>query len=361
MKVMLVHRGFMPGGTERQVAVTAAELARRGHSVSVVSFHPGDAFSDLLLDSGVELVVLGAGRSALPLGLRREFRRHSPDVVLSYLAGANLVALLAGAGRKNAPLVIWGVRSTSVNLDDETLRGRVVYLLEPHAARFAGGVIANSTAGLEDALDRGMRPRRCAVVANGIMPSSDSPPFRAPSAPRMQLGFVGRLHPMKGLPVLFEALSMTQRVDLTVVGGGAPAYVERLRGSITALGLEGRVHMVGHLREPRERYRAFDCLVLSSVYGEGFPNVVAEAMGEYLPCIVADVGDSAEIVGDTGIVVRPDDAVALAEAICRMRDLSDEARLSMGIAAHERVASEYAAARLGSRLERILNEWTGGA
>ena len=58
--------------------------------------------------------------------------------------------------------------------------------------------------------------------------------------------------------------------------------------------------------------------ILSSSHGEGFPNVLAEAMLCGVPCIATNVGDSSKIIGDLGIVVSPKDANSLADAIERM-------------------------------------------
>ena len=58
-----------------------------------------------------------------------------------------------------------------------------------------------------------------------------------------------------------------------------------------------------------------DIHILSSSYGEGFPNVVAEAMSHGTPCVVTNVGDSSKIVGNTGWVVKPNDSKKMAKAI----------------------------------------------
>ena len=89
---------------------------------------------------------------------------------------------------------------------------------------------------------------------------------------------------------------------------------------------------------------ALDVLVSSS-FGEGFPNVLGEAMACGVPCVVTNVGDSAEIVGETGRVVAPGDMAALAQDIVEVLELSDEERQALGARARERVQARY---RIGS-------------
>jgi glycosyltransferase involved in cell wall biosynthesis len=79
----------------------------------------------------------------------------------------------------------------------------------------------------------------------------------------------------------------------------------------------------------------------SSSHGEAFPNVLGEAMACGVPCVVTDVGDSAEIVGDTGRLVPAGDMAGLARVLVEVLDLPPEARTTLGVQARARVEVNY--------------------
>jgi glycosyltransferase involved in cell wall biosynthesis len=97
-------------------------------------------------------------------------------------------------------------------------------------------------------------------------------------------------------------------------------------------------------------YNALDVLVSSSI-GEGFPNVVAEAMACEKPCVVTTVGDSAILVAETGICVSPGNPEALAESLLRMLALPTAERLRLGQKARQRIAENFS-------LQKMVNEYT---
>src|SRR5262249_26250415 len=122
-------------------------------------------------------------------------------------------------------------------------------------------------------------------------------------------------------------------------------------------GLRPQCHLLGRRDDDIANVTAaLDIASLSSSYGEGFPNVVSEAMCCGIPCVVTDVGDAALIVGQTGIVVPPRNPEALAEAWRTMLEMGAEGRRPMGLAARQRIKECFDIAEITSRYEHLFEE-----
>jgi glycosyltransferase involved in cell wall biosynthesis len=95
-------------------------------------------------------------------------------------------------------------------------------------------------------------------------------------------------------------------------------------------------------------------VLVSASASEGLPNVVGEAMAAGVPCVVTDVGDSARVVGDTGIVVPPDDPAALARGMLGIAKLAATERGALGAAARDRVTARYSVDAMVSDMAAAL-------
>ena len=82
-------------------------------------------------------------------------------------------------------------------------------------------------------------------------------------------------------------------------------------------------------------------VLASSSFGEAFPNVLGEAMACGVPCVVTDVGDSAEIVGDTGRVVSACDMISLARELINVLSFTSDAKSAIGVRARKRIENNY--------------------
>src|SRR5207248_207659 len=87
--------------------------------------------------------------------------------------------------------------------------------------------------------------------------------------------------------------------------------------------------------------------------GEGFANSVGEAMACEVPCVVTDVGDSAYIVGDTGLVVPPNDAEAFGRALGQLIELGNAGRQHLGRSARLRIESKFSLATVVQQFEQV--------
>ena len=192
---------------------------------------------------------------------------------------------------------------------------------------------------------------RIDVIPNMIDVAADTPAW----TPGKFVGFVGRLSAEKGVDTLFAAAARLPHIPFRLAGSLGD-YAGRTD-------IPANVHLLGNL-EPEALatfYREAAMVVTPSVWFEGFPGVVIEAMAHSRPVVLSDIGGLPELVGGgaAGLLVPPGDDAALAAAITRLWD--DEAeRQQLGEAGFHRVKCEYTSdlyyQRLMATYERALAE-----
>jgi glycosyltransferase involved in cell wall biosynthesis len=355
-------RSMNYGGAERQVVLLAGELVRRGHQVATVVFYPGGPLEKELREAGCRVVGLDKrGRWDLAVfmpRLARAVRGLGTQVLISYLDVPNLIAaflrpLLPGVA------VVWGVRASNMDLSRYGWFDRLVFALERPLSRLSHLIICNSSAGLEHVRRAGFAPDRLVVVPNAIDTARFRPLPREGRALRGELGLapgqslvglVGRLDPMKDHPTFLRAAALLARereeVHFACVGNGPPDYRARLEVLGRDLGLEDRLHWLLGRDEVEQVYNALDLLCSASLYGEGFPNVVGEAMACGTPCVVTEVGDAPAVLGGAGKVVPTGDPAALAKALGELLALPSGERQELGRRARRLVQERYSVSRL---------------
>ncbi|TAN08584.1 MAG: glycosyltransferase [Rhodanobacteraceae bacterium] len=356
-RILFLARSLRRGGAERQLVALASGLHRRGWPVTVACCYGGGVFQADLENAGVPVVDLHkCGRwdvAGFLWRLLRALRQSNATIVHGYMPLGNLLALLARVACPRAR-VVWGVRSSNIDREQRDWLSRLTFRMSCHAARLTDRIIANSEAGASYHAALGYPHERIQVIPNGI----DVQRFRFDAAGRERVrsewniaddsvlvGLVGRIDSMKDHPTFLAAAALLAARDprwrFVCVGDGQPGFVRGTRAMATRLGLDARLVWAGARNDVADVYSALDIAISSSV-GEGFSNVIAEAMACERPCVVTDVGDSARIVDQCGAVVAAGDPAALAAAIERVgKSLEGSGATRLGAMARTRIVDTY--------------------
>jgi glycosyltransferase involved in cell wall biosynthesis len=316
---------FIGGGAESMLVRMVTATPRLADEITIVSLLPGDSHTEQLRQAGITVVQLSFDTvRGIVTGLAKLARLITdikPDIVQGWMYHGDLAALaaLVLSGRRRRTRLIWSIRCSDMDLRRYRIGLRLVVKACTLLSRWPDLVTANSTAGLKHHLSIGYRPRRAEVVANGIDIDEFRPDAAARGAVRRELGIaadeiviahVARVDAMKDHGSFLAAMAELPELRAVLIGIGT----ERLPEAANLLRL-------GRRRDVARLLAAADFVASSSRFGEGFSNTLAEGMACGLPAIATDVGDAKLIVGDSGLIVPPGDAPALAAAI---RSLSRE-------------------------------------
>ena len=367
MRIVHVITGLRVGGTEIMLAKLVARMDRGEFENVVVSLMDPGPVAERIRAVGITVHALGLrpGPAALwgVASLARLLRRERPQIVQTWLYHADLLGLFA-ARLARVPRVVWNLRCSNMDLRQYAASTALVVKLLARLSRLPDAVVVNSNAGQRWHEGLGYRPHRWEVIPNGF----DLDRFRPdPDAPRrlrgelgldaatVLVGHVARVDPMKdhaGFLAAAAIASVRPEVHFVLAGAGTETLVDE----VMALGLSGRTHLLGERSNVLALMQGFDIHCLSSAFGEGFPNVIGEAMACGVPCVSTDVGDAAAIVGNCGLIVPPSDPQALSRALIDMVDRGAETRAELGRAARARIAAKYALPRVIERYQEIYGE-----
>ena len=336
-RVTFVISSLRAGGAERVLSRMANYWAEHGWPVTMVTLET-TASDFYALHPAVERVGLGVSGNSSGIWeatrnnlhrirmIRRAIQASRPEVVISFMVPTTIITLLA-ARMPRVPVIV------SERMDPiRSPLPRIWHTLRRMTYPLAHAVVVQ-TPEAQSWADGFLRGEAVHVIPNPVSTSLRANATDMSNGVNLGEGWrhvmaVGRLDSQKGFDLLLRAFAVCRENrpgwKLTILGDGEER--ERLEALTTQLGIGADVQMPGTVPDTTPFLRRADLFVLSSRY-EGFPNALLEAMALGIPVIATDCasGPKRIVRNDVdGLLVRSDDAPALANAMAALMD--DEAR-----------------------------------
>ncbi|MBR0663667.1 glycosyltransferase family 4 protein [Roseomonas hellenica] len=352
--ILQVLPALVTGGVERgTIEIAEAQIAAGFRAIVASAGGPMVA----------ELERLGARHVALPLDRKSPLAIWRNAARLAALVRAEGVAILHARSRGPAWSALLAARRTGAcfvttyhGTYNEGFPGKRAYNAVMAKgdrviaiSRFIAALIAER---------HGTPAERIRIIPRGVDPRRFDPALVAPERiavlraawdlpeRRPVVLLPGRITRWKGQGVLVEAMAAIPGAAMALlVGnqGGKRGFATELEARIAALGLGGRVRLVGHAEDMAAALLLADVVVHASTDAEAFGRTVIEAQAMARPVIASDLGGPRETVeeGVTGWRVPPGDAVALAAALTRVLAMPASERTAIGAAARQAVLTHY--------------------
>lgn len=299
--------------------------------------------------------------------LTRLLRTLEPDIIQGWMYQGNLAASLANLSLGNRYPVLWNIHHTLPDLNKEARTTRWVIELAAKRSASPEHIIYNTYLSADQHTAIGYDNQRNLVIPNGIDTQLFSPNPYQRNGMRHSLGipenaFViglfAHYHPVKNHALFLEAarllLQHQANVHFILAGRGVTANNPRLQYLLDKIPARQNVHLLGGRKDIPHLMNTLDLYTLTSSYGEGFPESVAEAMACGIPCVATDVSDIAKIMGNTGqcLPVQETTPSALAFAWLEWMNAGEAWRQEVGSRAMQRIHHTYNIQRITEQYQK---------
>lgn len=256
--------------------------------------------------------------------------------------------------------LVWNVRHSIVDLNREKKTTRLVIKFLKKLRFLPTFVVFNSSVAMEQHFDFLAAPDKGIVIPNGFELEKarghekykDEYRLRWGVSPGTHVvGVVARFHPMKGHAVFLKALE-SMPIDVFAVFAGKGTETKEFE-DLVRNNFSKRWIGLGIINESFRLISSLDLLVVPSEWGEGFPNVIGEAMLSDTLVVATDVGDSRIILGDSNLIAEPSSISSLAAAMQFVMNLTPEEKKSLKSEMRQKCESMYSISSVANQYSNL--------
>jgi len=365
-KIVHIITGLSIGGAEMMLYKLLSITDRNFFNSTVISLTDCGPIGSRIKALGVPVYSVKISKNLLlPIRLYRFIKllnKLQPNLIQGWMYHANLAALLASWFIPYKIPVLWNIRHTPYELKDEKKLTAFLIRLSAFFSSRPAKIIYNSHVSEYQHKLLGFSNRYQEVIPNGF----DCNYFKPSEDARLKLrnslelthktfliGLIARYHPMKDHMTFMQAAGRLAAqypdVHFILAGRGIDKNNSILTNMLQEVNLMRNIHLLGECSNMPEIIAGLDISTNTS-WSESFPNVVGESMACSVPCVVTNIGDSALIVGDTGIVIPIKNIDELVKAWIKLIKIGSEGRKQLGQKARERIVDKFP-------LSKIINEY----
>ncbi len=363
-KIVHIISGLKSGGAERSLFNVCNSNISDYFKQSVICLGDKAIYGDKLEKLGVEVYYLNFknnNKLYASLNFKNIIKKLSPDIVQGWMTHGNFASVLAYFILAGRPSLFWNIRQTVYKLKHEYILTRFLFLINILLSRIPNGIISNAKISIRQLIKFGYKIDSFILIPNGFDTNYWKPNHNLRQIERNKLkfndndfvlGYVGRYHPMKNIKLLLESFQKlsqhNSKVKLVIVGQNLNNYNINEK-SIIEMIPQNQILIIDNTEDVKKYYNIFDLLILCSAWGEGFPNVLGEAMSSELCCISTPVGDTPDILEDVGYLVPLDDVDFLIEKVKNCMDIPEELN-KLGRKARIKILNQYS-------MEKTINSY----
>jgi len=370
MKICHIITGLGVGGAETVLSRLLLYLNKQRYESSVVSLTGLGPIGIKIQSLGINVKTLEMRNCVSDLKAVGELisylKKNHFDLVQTWMYHANLIGGIAARLSGGVP-VVWGLQhgNTEKGIDKRATL-RTVRLSAVLSHWLPATIICCSEATRKTHIQYGYCANKMKVIINGC----DLKEFKPERAARefilqelklsndtLLIGMVARFHPQKDHDNFIKAAEYLSKeipeAHFILVGRDITQENKKLLKLIEKKNLKNRIHLLGERNDVPRITAGLDIATLSSSSGEGWPNVLGEAMACGIPCVVTDIGDSASIVGKAGEVVPTRNPKALANAWEKVAKLGLEERKQLGVVAKQKASEKFSFNIVVKQYEKI--------
>ena len=363
-KFTILHTESSTGwaGQEMRIILEAREMKKLGHHI-IIAAQPCSGIIPAIEREGFDKEILSMKKKDFITSIIQFvtiISKHNVDIVNTHSSWDSWIASIAARISSRKPIII-RTRHLSTPVS-KGLLSRIVYQYLPHLVITTGNSIRESLININCFPHDKIVSIPTGVDLDVFCPRPVNNKLCSKfgiSKEGKAIGTIAALRSWKGHDYLLEAakILIEKRKDIKFVIAGAGPRYNHLVEKAKSMGITNHVLFLGYRDDIPDILSMLDVVVLPSYANEGVPQSILQAMAMGKPVVASSAGSIPEVVHnkETGILVEPKNANALAEGIVSMLDNHDFAR-TVAANARKLIETKYSLRHMVSGIEEIYND-----